>query len=98
MDPSCKLSTAQVPSTPKDVEYMKDKPYIHAVGSLMYLAISTHPDIAYVVGVLARFSYNPGVAHWKAVKHVFRYLNCTSYPYIRNPSRHLDKAIDQSQN
>ena len=56
---------------------MKDKPYIHAVGSIMYLAISTCPDIAYAVGVLARFNSNPGIPLWKAVKHVFRYLKGT---------------------
>jgi hypothetical protein len=32
------------------------------------------PDIAYAASVLARFNNNPGMAHWKAVKHVFRYL------------------------
>jgi hypothetical protein len=30
------------------------------------------------VGVLARFNSNPGPTHWKAVKHVFRYLQGTS--------------------
>jgi hypothetical protein len=74
MDPGCKLSTEQAPSTPEEVEFMKDKPYIHAVGSLLYLATATRPDIAYAVGVLARFNSNPGVAHWTAVKHLFRYL------------------------
>ncbi len=44
---------------------------------LMYLAIATRPDIAYAVGVLAQFSTNPGIAHWKAVIHLFRYLKGT---------------------
>ena len=52
-------------------------PYINAVGSLMYLATMTRPDIAYAVGVLARFNCNPGKKHWNAVKHVFRYLKGT---------------------
>jgi hypothetical protein len=43
----------------------------------MYLAITTRPDISYAVGVLARFNSNPGPIHWKAVKHVFRYLKGT---------------------
>jgi hypothetical protein len=56
---------------------MQQVPYLSAVGALMYLAVTTCPDIAYAVGVLARFSSNPGVAHWKAVKHLFRYLKGT---------------------
>jgi hypothetical protein len=51
--------------------------YLSAVGSLMYLATQTRPDIAYTVGVLARFNSNPGEAHWKAVKHLFRYIKGT---------------------
>ena len=37
----------------------------------------TCPDIAYTVGVLVRFNSNPGMAHWKAVKHLFHYLKGT---------------------
>ena len=77
MEPGLHLSKDMSPSTPDEVEIMRTIPYIHAVGSLMYLAISTRPDIAYTVGVLSRFSSNPGPQHWKAVKHLFRYLKGT---------------------
>jgi hypothetical protein len=43
----------------------------------MYLAITTHPDITNAVSILARFNSNPGPTHWKAVKHLFRYLKGT---------------------
>ena len=43
----------------------------------MYLAISTRPDISYSVGVLSRFSANPALQHWAAVKHLFQYLKGT---------------------
>lgn len=49
-------------------------PYQEAVGSLMYAAIATRPDIAFAVQVLSKFSKNPGEEHWEAVKRVFRYL------------------------
>ena len=52
-------------------------PYINAVGALMYLATATRPDIANAVSILARFSSNPGLQHWQAVKHLFRYLKGT---------------------
>lgn len=56
---------------------MAKVPYMNAVGALMYLAIGTRPDIAYSVGKLAQFNSTPGVIHWKAVKHLFRYLKGT---------------------
>jgi hypothetical protein len=77
MDPGASLSSDQSPSTPEEIEEMRTVPYISAVGSLIYLAIATRPDIAYSVGVLARFNTNPGKLHWAAVKHLFRYLRGT---------------------
>jgi hypothetical protein len=63
--------------------------YISAVGSLMYLAIQTRPDISYAVGVLARFNSNPGEAHYSALKHLFRYIKGTldyRITYSKSPS------------
>ena len=77
MDPGSKLSTSMAPQSEDDVIFMKSVPYINAVGSLMYLAITSCPDIAYSVGVLARFNSNPGPLHWKAVKHLLRYCKGT---------------------
>jgi len=56
---------------------MKAVPYRKLVGKLLYLAVATRPDIAYVVGVLCRFVENPGEAHWNAAKRVLRYLKGT---------------------
>ena len=56
---------------------MKNIPYLVAIGSLMYLATTTHPDIAFAVGVLRRFNHNPGPHHWLAVKHLLCYLKGT---------------------
>ena len=77
IDPGSKLSCSMSPTTPEEIEEMHSVPYLQAVGSLMYLATATCPDISYAVGVLARFSKNPGMTHWKAVKHLFRYLKGT---------------------
>lgn len=77
MEPGLKLSKSQSPSAPEEVAEMRNVPYLQAIGSLLYLAIATRPDISFAVGVLARFASNPGVAHWKAVKHLFRYLRST---------------------
>ena len=77
MIPGSKLSSDQSPKSEDEKAKMINVPYINAVGSLMYLATMTRPDIAYTVGVLARFNSNPGQAHWNAVKHLFRYLKGT---------------------
>ena len=44
---------------------MSKHPYQSILGSLMYLAIWTRPDIAYAVNTLSQFSSNPGPAHWR---------------------------------
>jgi hypothetical protein len=77
LDPGTRLSADQAPATADDEAFMRTVPYVSAVGALMYLAIATRPDIAYSVGVLCRFMAKPGPAHWKAVKHLFRYLRGT---------------------
>jgi hypothetical protein len=78
MDPNARLSSADAPKTAQDFAYMRDKPYREAVGSLNYAALGTRPDIAYVVGILAKFLDKPGLAHWAAVKRVFAYLSGTA--------------------
>ena len=77
MDPGLRLSADMAPTSPADICAMQDIPYGQAVGSLFYLAVATRPDIARTVGNLARFSQHPGMAHWKAVKHLFRYIKGT---------------------
>ena len=51
--------------------------YQSAIGSLMYLSVSTRPDISYAVNNLARFSSNPQEEHWTALKRLLRYLRGT---------------------
>lgn len=57
---------------------MAKYPYREAIGSLLYLAQVTRPDINFVVNFLSRYSTNPGKSHWQAIKRVFRYLKGTS--------------------
>ena len=48
-----------------------------AVGSLMYAMLGTRPDLAYILPVVSRHASNPTDTHWKAVKHIFRYIKGT---------------------
>ncbi|KAJ2994795.1 hypothetical protein NUW54_g7491 [Trametes sanguinea] len=74
MDPHILLSKTQCPESASEVARMRRVPYKEAIGSLMYAAMGTRPDIAFAVSTLAQFSQNPGWPHWEAVKRVFRYL------------------------
>ena len=80
-----KLQDCKTVSTPMDlnVKLVKDdgysKPvdvvqYHSMVGSLIYAAIATRPDIAYAVAALAKFNSSPTEAHLTTVKRVFRYF------------------------
>ena len=59
------------------------------VGALRYLADCTRPDLAFVVGNLARNLSKPSMRHWQAFKHILRYLRGTindGIVYRRCPS------------
>lgn len=74
IDPSVPLSKSQSPNKLEDIAKMKNVPYREAVGSLMYAAMGTRPDIAFATSMVAQFCENPGWVHWEAVKRIFRYL------------------------
>ena len=94
MDENQKLSTRMSPDTPEGRSEMRPIyiPYRELIGRLLYLAIATRPDIAYVIGVLCRFVENPGPQHWHAAKRVLRYLRGTTgmkFVYSRSSSPDL---------
>ena len=53
--------------------------YQSMVGTLLYAATTTRPDIAHAVSVVAKFSSAPTAAHLTAVKRIFRYLKATKH-------------------
>ncbi len=74
-DTKVHLSKNDCPQNDFEKETMENVPYREAVGTLMYIAQRTRPDILHSASVCAQFNANPGVAHWKAVKRVYKYLN-----------------------
>ena len=61
----------------KEKNTKREVPYREAVGSLIFAAIVTRPDIAYAVGVESRFLDKHEDSHWNAVKRIIRYLKNT---------------------
>jgi hypothetical protein len=71
--------------------------YRNIVGSLLYLACWSRPDISFAVSELSRFVSDPCENHMKAAKHLLRYLQGTrelgltySHPTNRGPSNKLN--------
>jgi hypothetical protein len=77
MDTNHALSIKMCPTTPEARREMSNIPYREAVGSLMYLAVSSRPDIATAVNIVSRYLNDPGQEHWTAVKRILRYLRGT---------------------
>jgi hypothetical protein len=69
-----RLTNSSQPSTlfPDDCSV-----YRAMVGSLLYVAQWTRPDISFSVSELSRFVSNPGKVHLEQAKRVFRYLKQT---------------------
>jgi hypothetical protein len=51
--------------------------YCELVGSLLYIANTTRPDISQAVGVLSRYRMSPTTAHWNEAIRVLKYLKGT---------------------
>ena len=60
-----------------DWEKAKQLPYQSLIGSYMFLAIGTRPDIAYAVNCASRVMVRWSENHWKLAKRIMQYLKGT---------------------
>lgn len=74
--PAC--TTIDLRSVGEDDEDAVEKPFRAVVGSLMWVANQTRPDISNAVRAVARHSHNPKMKHWKAAMKILKYLRGTS--------------------
>ena len=96
-------------STPMDANQLRlyhgdgtptdKREYLKAIGSLLYLATGTRPDLAYAVGLLSRYVAEPNHHHNAGVKRVLRYLKGTMDTMLTlggNPTRGVIGYSDAS--
>jgi hypothetical protein len=82
METGVQLSNDQGLSTLSQENHMHGIPYVKAIGCALWPVVISRPDVAFVIGVLSQFIQNPGLAHWKALKHVIVYLGSTKYFWL----------------
>lgn len=106
------ISTASDALSPMDLNVRLDnvacedmevdrKLYLSIVGSLMYAALGTRPDISYSVTALSRYNVQPLKMHLTAAKRTLRYLKRTSkfklsYPKPRTPPTPILRGFTDS--
>lgn len=71
-------------------------PYRALVGSLLYIAMWTRPDIAYAVSQVARFQQAPTQQHWEFAKHIVRYLKGTQHLGLTYSAADANGAVQHS--
>ncbi|KAF8823389.1 hypothetical protein HHX47_DHR10000136 [Lentinula edodes] len=77
LDPKAKIIESTNPLPELDRKFMSNKPYRSFVGSLLWGACSTRPDIAFASNFFARFQLNPGIIHWEACEWLAGYIRGT---------------------
>jgi len=96
-----RLMDAKLAKSPLDPQtdltntHCEDKPanrkeYLSMVGSLMYAALGSRPDITFSVTALSRYNVQPLEMHATAAKRVLQYLKTTAgfrihYRWLPNP-------------
>lgn len=92
------MSDCREASTPMEVGFQIDPdqavidvPYRQIIGSLMYLATSTRPDIMFPVAYLSRVLDKPSVQTWKAAKRILRYLQSTKTLGLKYKKSNLNR-------
>jgi len=88
--PGAIYSKSDAPADATEAAYMAKVPYREAVGSLMYAAVATRPDITFAISTLSQFLENPGHVHWEAIKRIFQYLASTKTHALTYGNEHHD--------
>jgi hypothetical protein len=77
--PATPLGVVELKSSTGEASPQSIKTYLSKIGSVIYPATMTRPDIAHHASKLASFASNPSSQHQDAIDRVIRYLNGTKY-------------------
>ena len=61
----------------KEMQEMNNVPFRSTLGSLSHLTRMTRPDIQFATFYHSRYQVDPGLAHWRGLKRILRYLTGT---------------------
>ncbi len=77
-NPNVQLTSEMCPKEfSEESALMATKPFRELGGSTNYAAIATRPDITCANNSVLKFSSNPGLGHWNALKRICQYLQGT---------------------
>jgi hypothetical protein len=81
-----------------EIAHLSSLPYCSLIGSLMYITISSHPDISFAVSKLSQFLDCFRSHYWEAALRVVRYLKSTKNfrLILGGPSFQLTGFLDSS--
>lgn len=72
-------------------------PYQELIGSMMYLAVLTRPDIVFAVNYLSQFNNCYSDEHWAYAKRILKYLKTTKHfclTYTASGNNKLEAYVD----
>ena len=83
----------QLAKAADEEEPINQQLYLSVIGSLMYLWVSTRPDIAYAIGSLVKFASKLTNLHWMALKRVLHCLKGTMDYGIQYKKGESDECV-----
>ena len=78
LEPGFEISSHDSPTNPETQARLAKSGYRELLGSLLWIARVSRPDIQAAVSILCRFASNPSERHLKALRGILAYLSGTS--------------------
>lgn len=99
------MTESKVAETPMEEKLNLEKasdcksefPYQQLIGSLMYLAVLTRPDIMYPLSYMSQFNNSYNEQHWCYAKRILRYLKKTKHyclKYSKDGKAEIEGFVD----